>query len=62
VAQLEAQAAELRAQLAQKNALVKQLMDRLRHLTDAFAMWQSHKRQLVQHAAQYAAAGTGSIA
>jgi nitrate reductase assembly molybdenum cofactor insertion protein NarJ len=59
--QLEARAAELRARLCQTNSLVKQVIDKLRHLVDAFNMWDSHERHLVLNSVQYAAAGTGAI-
>uniref|UniRef100_A0A383W6F4 Uncharacterized protein n=1 Tax=Tetradesmus obliquus TaxID=3088 RepID=A0A383W6F4_TETOB len=59
--QLEARAAELRARLCHQNSLVKQVIDKLRHLVDAFNMWDSHERHLVQNSVQYALAGTGAI-
>lgn len=59
--QLEARAAELRARLCHQNSLVKQVIDKLRHLVDAFNMWDSHERHLVQNSVQYAVAGTGAI-
>jgi cytochrome c-type biogenesis protein CcmH/NrfF len=59
--QLEARAAELRARLCQQNSLIKQVIDKLRHLVDAFNMWDSHERHLVLNSMQYAVAGTGTI-
>lgn len=55
------QAAALRQQLEQRNAAIKAVIDRLRHLIDAFTMWESHKKHLTQHAVTYAAAGAGSM-
>lgn len=62
MAELEARVADMKQQLQQKNQLIKQLIDKLRHMVDAFTMWESHKRHLLQHAVQCAAAGAGSIA
>jgi hypothetical protein len=45
-AALAARAAELRARLEAKNALVKAAIDRLRALLDALAMWDSSRREL----------------
>jgi hypothetical protein len=59
--QLDARAADLRARLCQQNSLIKQVIDKLRHLVDAFNMWDSHERHLVQNSVQYAVAGTGAI-
>ena len=61
VADLQAQVAALQQQLQQKNATIKAVIDKLRHLTDAFSMWESHKKHLRQHAVQFAAAGAGSM-
>lgn len=61
VAGLQVQAAALRQQLEQRNAAIKAVIDRLRHLIDAFTMWESHKKHLTQHAVTYAAAGAGSM-
>jgi hypothetical protein len=40
---------------------LKQVIDKLRHLVDAFNMWDSHERHVVQNSAQYVVAGTGAI-
>lgn len=61
VADLQAQAAQLKQQLQDKNQAIKQVINKLRHMIDAFNMWESHRRHLTQHAVQYAAAGTGSM-
>lgn len=61
IAQLEAKAADLRQQLQQKNQVIKQVIDKLRHLVDAFNMWDSHERYLVQQSAQLAPPSTGGI-
>lgn len=61
VTDLQAQVAALQQQLEQKNAAIKAVIDKLRHLADAFNMWESHKKHLRQHAVQYAAAGAGSM-
>jgi hypothetical protein len=61
IQRLEARAADLRERLCQQNSLIKQVIDKLRHLVDAFNMWDSHERHLVQNSVQYAVAGTGAI-
>jgi cytochrome c-type biogenesis protein CcmH/NrfF len=61
VQQLEARAAELRARLCQQNSLIKQVIDKLRHLVDAFNMWESHERHLVLNSVQYTASGASAI-
>lgn len=61
VAELQARIAHLQTQLASKNAAIKQVIDKLRGLIDAFNMWESHKKHLTQQAVQYAAAGAGSL-
>jgi hypothetical protein len=58
--QLQDQVVKLRQQLEGKNASIKQVIDKLRHMLDAFNMWDSHQRHLLQHAVQYAAAGPGT--
>lgn len=58
--QLQEQADALRHALASRNQLIKQVMDQLRQLVDAFGMWDSHHRHLLQHAVQFAAAGAGA--
>lgn len=59
--QLEARAAELRQQLERQNQLIKAAIDKLRHLVDAFGMWDSHERHLVLNSVQYAMSGLGSM-
>jgi hypothetical protein len=46
VAALMARAAELRARLEEKNAIIKAAIDRLRALLDALCMWDSSRREL----------------
>jgi hypothetical protein len=60
VADLQTRVVALQQQLEHKNATIKAVIDKLRHLMDAFNMWESHKKHLMQHAVQYAAAGAGS--
>lgn len=57
VAALERELQALKNECEQKNETMKQLIDQLRHLSDAFNMWDSYKKQLDNHSNANAAQG-----